>query len=127
MLNEIEYHPPYRTSTEQVDGFFSYDGTKYLVEARWRATQPTKGDIMEFQGKVQDRVHGTRGLFVSATGFRHEVVNDISRKENLVLLMDGQDLIHILEDRIGLIDALEHKITRASKEGVVFAPLLRDL
>jgi hypothetical protein len=124
MLNEIEYHPPYRTSTEQIDGWFSYDGTQYLVEARWRETTPTKGDILEFQGKVRGKLHGTRGLFVSAIGFRDEVVADLDKAENCVLLMDGRDLMHILEDRIGLIDGLEHKITQASKRGVVFAPLL---
>jgi len=124
MLNEIEYHPPYRTTTEQIDGWFSYDGTQYLVEARWRETTPTKGDILEFQGKVRGKLHGTRGLFVSAVGFRDEVVDDLDKAENCVLLMDGRDLMHILEDRIGLIDGLDHKITQASKRGIVFAPLL---
>ncbi len=123
-LSEIEYHPPYRTSTEQIDGWFSFNGTPYLVEARWRETTPTKGDILEFQGKVRGKLHGTRGLFVSAVGFRSEVVEDLDKAENCVLLMDGRDLTHILEERIGLVDGLEHKITQASKRGIVFAPLL---
>lgn len=40
-LEEFEYHPPYRKGTvTQTDGFFSYDGFQYLIEARWRKDPP---------------------------------------------------------------------------------------
>jgi hypothetical protein len=40
-----------------------------------------------------------------------------------LIFMDGRDLIHILEGRIDLRDALEMKIDRASQEGLVFTPV----
>jgi hypothetical protein len=40
--------------------------------------------------------------------------------------MDGRDLIHILEGRVDLQDALKTKIERAAQEGIVFTPLYRS-
>jgi len=122
-INEIEYHPPYKTETEQIDGWFAYKGTEYLVESRWRKAAPTKGDLLEFRGKVEDKLGGTRGLFLSVAGFRSEVIEDWDKRGNLIIFVDGQDLTAILEDRISLPDALDHKIEKASQRGLPFAPL----
>lgn len=122
-LSEIEYHPPFRTATEQIDGWFRYKGTEYLVESRWRKAPPTKGDLMEFRGKVEGKLGGTRGVFVSVAGFRKEVIEDWDRRGNLIIFVNGQDLAAILEDRVSLSDALDHKIAKASQEGVPFAPV----
>jgi len=40
-LHDITYQPPYRKGTvEETDGFFTFRGFDYLLEARWRKTQP---------------------------------------------------------------------------------------
>lgn len=122
-LCEIEYHPSYKTATEQIDGWFRYKGAEYLVESRWRKVPPTKGDLLEFRGKVEDKLGGTRGVFLSVAGFRQEVVDDWDKRGNLILFVDGQDLVVVLEDRVSLMDALDHKIAKASQEGIPFTPL----
>jgi hypothetical protein len=38
--------------------------------------------------------------------------------------MDGRDLVHILEGRTDLRDALKAKIERAAQEGIVFTPFM---
>lgn len=122
----IDYRPPYRTPTEQIDGHFCFQGFDYLVEARWREQQPTEGDISAFKGKVDRKIESTRGVFVSLTGFRQEVVDAVSRggRSNLIL-MDGQDLALILEGQISLLEALDLKTKKAAQEGVVFFPLVK--
>jgi hypothetical protein len=55
-------------------------------------------------------------------GFRTEVVDEFNGKGTNLIFMDGRDLIHILEGRIDLRDALEMKIERAAQEGIVFTP-----
>lgn len=122
-VNEIEYHPPYKTETEQIDGYFHFQGFDYIVEARWRKEQPHSQEIGGFKSKVDKKFQSTRGLFVSIMGFRTEVVNDYSKEGSKILFMDGRDLVYILEERYLLQDALKLKIEKAVKEGIIFYPL----
>jgi len=71
---EINYRPPYRTSTEQIDGHFRFEGFDYLVEARWRKDQPSFADLATFKSKVEGKLASTRGFFVSMAGFRDETI-----------------------------------------------------
>jgi len=122
--HEISYRRPYRTRTEQIDGHFGYRGFDYLVEARWRVKPPTEADLAALKTKVDKKLTSTRGLFVSITGFRSEVVLEFTRGiSSNIVLMDGYDLTLILEGHVSLIDALELKIKKAAQEGIIFFPL----
>lgn len=124
---EIAYRPPYRLPHEQHDGAFEYRSFTYLVEARWRAATPVLGDFALFKAKVDGKLESTRGMFVSMAGFDHDVVDHfagIARGSgNNLLLVDGQDLAMIVQGRVSLPDALDHKIRAASQEGRWWAPL----
>jgi hypothetical protein len=122
--HEISYRRPYRTSTEQIDGHFSYKGFDYLVEARWRANPPSEADLASFKTKVDKKLTSTRGLFVSIVGFKQEVVLEFTRGvSSNIVLMDGYDLTLILEGHVSLVDALGLKIQKAAQEGIIFFPL----
>lgn len=123
-LNEIPYRRSYRTTTEQIDGHFSFQGFDYLVEARWRSERPTEADLGGFKLKVDRKLTSTRGLFVSIRGFRSEVVMEFTKGtvSNMVLL-DGEDLTLILEGHVTLRDGLDLKIQKAAQEGIVYFPL----
>lgn len=126
-VHEITYRTPYRTSTEQIDGSFSFKGFDYLVEARWRKGQPTEADLAALKTKVDKKITSTRGLFVSIPGFRQEVVLEFTRGvTSNIVLMDGMDLLLILEGRVSLIDALDMKIQKAAQEGIIFFPLAQS-
>lgn len=122
-LFEIEYKRPYRTETQQIDGFFSLYGFDYLVEARWRKDQPTESEIGAFQRKVNTKFESTRGLFVSVVGFRQEVARQFDGAGANIILMDGVHLTHILEGRIDLREALKIMIETAVVKGVVYSRL----
>ncbi len=122
-LFEIQYKRPYKTPTQQIDGYFSLDGFDYLVEARWRKEQPTEGKIGEFQRKVNTKLESTRGLFVSIVGFREEVATQFNGQGANIILMDGVHLTHILEGRIDLREALRFMIETAVQKGVVYTGL----
>lgn len=123
-LFEFEYRKPYRTGTQQIDGHFSFHGFDYLVEAKWRKDQPTEGEIGGFQRKVKTKLESTRGLFVSVAGFRQEVVEQFSGQGANIILMDGEHLVHILEGRIDLREALRKMIETAAQRGIVYTRLL---
>ncbi|MCI0625396.1 MAG: restriction endonuclease [Acidobacteria bacterium] len=122
-LFEIEYRKPFRTETQQIDGHFNFLGFDYLVEAKWRQDQPTEQELGAFKHKVDGKLESTRGIFISIPGFRPEVVAQFNGSGPNLILMDGQDLIHILEGRIDLRDGLKKKVEKAAQEGIVFAAL----
>jgi len=122
-LFEIEYRKPFRTETQQIDGHFNFHGFDYLVEAKWRQDQPTEQELAAFKHKVDSKLESTRGLFVSIPGFRTQVVAQFNGRGPNLILMNGSDVIHILEGRIDLRDGLKKKIEKAAQEGIVFAPL----
>ncbi|MEW6621342.1 MAG: restriction endonuclease [bacterium] len=122
--HEISYRRPYRTATEQIDGYFEFKGFDYLVEARWRAEPPSEADLAAFKTKVDKKLESTRGIFFSIVGFRPEVISEFTRGvSSNIVLFDGSDLSLILEGHISLIDALDLKIQKAAQEGIIYFPL----
>lgn len=124
-LHDIRFEPSFRKGTvEQTDGFFVFDNFRYLVEARWRVAQPTVHDLSGFAAKVERKMKSTRGLFVSVAGFRPEVVAEVATASSIVLV-DGRDLMLILEGHVSLVEALRLKIDKASRESEIFYSLAR--
>lgn len=122
--HEINYRRSYRVKNEQIDGYFNYTGFDYLVEAKWRTDSPTESDLTTLKRKVDKKLTSTRGLFVSMVGFRQEIVFEFTRgTSSNIILMDGSDLILILEGHVSLVDSLELKIRKAAQEGIIFFPL----
>jgi hypothetical protein len=123
-LHEVPYRRSYRTAAEQIDGHFEYKSFSYLVEARWRADKPDQGDLADLGAKVGGKLTSTRGCFVSIVGFRSEALESFQRSQpNNIIYVDGSDLFLILDGRITLTDALDHKIEMATARGEPYAPL----
>lgn len=125
-LFEIEYRKSFRnpTNTQEIDGHFYFLSFDYLVEAKWRKDQPTEAEIAAFKHKVGGKVTGTRSLFVSIPGFRREVVEQFDERGSSIILMDGMDLIHVLEGRVDLRNGLRKKIEAAAQKGLVLTQIL---
>lgn len=122
-LSEMEYKKPYKTETQQIDGHFKFDGFNYLVEAKWRKDMPNENEIGGFQRKVITKFDSTRGLFVSVNGYRDEVISQFNGQGANIILMTGEDLMHILEGRIELKEALQIKVDKASQYGIVYSKI----
>jgi restriction endonuclease Mrr len=121
-LFEIEYRKSYRTSTQQIDGHFRFEGFDYLVEAKWRKDQPNESEIAGFKRKIETKFDATRGVLISINGVRAEVIDKFQGERSNILFMDGEDLILILEGRVDLRELLEKKIEKAAQEGIVYWP-----
>jgi len=121
-LFEIEYRKSYRTSTQQIDGHFRFEGFDYLVEAKWRKDMPTEQEIGGFKQKVDTKLESTRGVFISIPGFRQEVISQFSGRGTNIILMDGSHLIQILEGRYDLRDVLRILIEKAAQECLAYMP-----
>lgn len=119
-INDIDYRKSYRnpTNTQQIDGHFNFGGFDYLVEAKWRRDFPNSGEIGAFKTKVDSKLESTRGLFVSVSGFRPEVINEYNGRGAKIIFMSGHEFVFILEGRISLQEALKIKIEKAAQEGI---------
>lgn len=123
-LYEIRYRKSYRAEGEQIDGHFTFGGFDYLVEARWRKVSPTLPDLLAFKGKVDRKIESTRGLVLSMNGFEPDTIRRLrdAGSANLIL-MDGYDLMLVLEGRVSLLDGLQAKIDKAAQEGEMYYAL----
>jgi hypothetical protein len=119
-LFDIDAKASFRIVGEQIDGAFTFEGTEYLFEAKWRKDRAEVSDLDSFAGKVGRKLENTLGLFLSVNGFQESVLSTYSQNRPTLFLMDGSDLSAVLEDRIGLPELLTRKRQHASRTGEVF-------
>ena len=105
---------------EQIDGAFSFDKTDYLFEAKWTKELVSIEDLDAFSGKLSRKLENTLGLFLSINGFSVDAIKAHTTGRKLMILMDGSDLMAILEGRIDLIELLYRKKRYASQTGNIY-------
>ena len=119
-LFDIDAKSSFRIVGEQIDGAFTFEGTEYLFEAKWRKERTDVSDLDSFSGKISRKLENTLGLFLSVNGFQDSVLTTYSQNRPKLFLMDGSDLSAVLEDRVGLPELLARKRQHASRTGEVF-------
>jgi len=110
----------FRIVGEEIDGGFTLDGFHYLLEAKWEKESADRGKLDQFRGKVDDKADATFGLFIAYEGFQSTAVAKHSGRRSPLLLMDGGDLLAVLEQRIDLGDLLRAKRRHASMTGGIY-------
>jgi hypothetical protein len=124
LAHEIDYTPPFRAVSEEIDGAFRYASFDYLVETKWTRAEASLAALDIFKAKVDRRLTSTRGLFLSIASYDPNVVASFEGSaDRNVILMSGEDLALILEGRVLLTDALDLKTSRAARKGRLFVSL----
>jgi len=119
-LFDLDPKASFRITGEQIDGAFSFEGTDYLIEAKWQQKPLTAKELDGLTGKLSRKLENTLGLFISINGFSEEAVNTHSSGRRLVILMDGSDLMAVLEGRIDLVQLLLRKRRKAAETGNIY-------
>ncbi len=127
-LFDLDPKASFRNTGEQIDGAFSFDGTDYLFEAKWQQEQVNAACLDAFTGKVRRKLENTLGLFLSINGYSADGVTVHSAGGAVIILMDGADLMAVLEERIDFGSLLLRKKRHASQTGNIYLPfhLLTD-
>ncbi len=114
----------FRISGEQLDGAFEHKGWTYLVEVRWCDQRQSTDALYAFQGKPDRRIEGTRGLFISMSGYYQTSLDRFSegRKPN-TLLWTGDHIIAILEGRITVPELVDLSVRYAAERSGLLLPL----
>lgn len=114
----------YRPKGEEVDGSFWTHNRTMLLEAKWTGDPHPASSLYQFRGKVEGKLAGTLGLFVSMAGFSPDAVDAlIAGKELNLILMDGEDVRTIVDGKMNIVEALQRKLRAAGDSGTPFFPL----
>ena len=117
----------FKIKGEQIDGAFSMEGTEYLFEAKWQTQLVGAPDLDVFSAKVKRKLENTLGLFLSMSGFIEEGINTHTKSDLKIILMDGSDLMTVLEDRISFLKLISLKKQHAARTGDIFLAAARTL
>lgn len=119
----ITVKKPYKSPGEQVDGGIYFDGAWYLIEAKWHSKRLPVSDVYSFKGKVDGKLSGTKGLFISWSGYSDECSDALSLGKDLnVILFDSSDVE--VAEKVGWKKVITEKLMFASLYGQVYASSL---
>jgi hypothetical protein len=114
----------YKLAGEQIDGSFVLDYRVMLIEAKWVTAEIAASQVYSFKGKVDGKLAGTLGIFLSINGFSKDAVDALLRgKEITVILATGQDLRVALSAGLGFGGLVRQKLRAAAEDGQVLLPL----
>ena len=119
-LFDLDPKASFKITGEQIDGAFSFEGTDYLLEAKWQSEPVPAKDLDSLAGKLSRKLENTLGLFLSINGFSEDAIKAHASGRRLIILMDGSDLMAVLEGRIDLVQLLLRKRRHAAETGNIY-------
>ncbi len=122
-LHDLAPREPFRVIGEQIDGSFELDHEVYLLEAKWQQDPSPVADLYVFREKVEGKSKFTRGVFLSINGVSREAQGAITRgKQPNFFVIDGYDIMMLLEDNMELRAFLRRRQRLLAEEGRVCVP-----
>lgn len=119
-LFDLDPKASFKNLGEQIDGAFSLDGTEYLFEAKWQKELVNKADLAAFSDKVRTKLENTLGVFLSINGYSKDGVSAHQAGGASIILMDGSDLMAVLEERIDFTSLVLRKKRHAAQTGCIY-------
>lgn len=122
-LHGLSPREPFRVTGEQIDGSFELDHEVYLLEAKWQQDPSPAADLYVFREKVEGKSKFTRGVFHSINGVSKDALEAITRgKQPNFFVIDGYDVMMLLEDNMDLTAFLRRRQHLLAEEGRVSVP-----
>lgn len=119
-FSEITNRKPYVHGGRQIDGSLTLDGTTYLIELKFTATQADAADIDTFFKKVTSKADNTMGIMVSISGYSHVAKKEASGARTPILLLDHGHIYLVLSGIIGFTDVIDRIRRHASQTGEAY-------
>jgi hypothetical protein len=120
-ISKITVHEPFKIIGEQIDGAIKYDGHFYLIELKWQKEKVNQPDVASLYLKVEGKIDGTRGIFISMNGYSNEMLKNLPQGKKIqIFLLDGMHLTDVIYQHYSFKQLLEHAISEASLKGCIF-------
>ena len=111
--------------TGEIDVAFTIDGTRFLLEAKWEAGPVSFDPIAKLSRRISQRLSGTRGVFLSMSGYTADARRDALRGQQPdMLLIDRTHLEAMLSGLFSPADLFAELVDRASYRGEVYTGLM---
>jgi hypothetical protein len=94
MLAEADMDPrsSYRPAGEEIDGSFLHPGRTMLFEAKWTSDPVPASTLYQFRGKLEGKLTGTLGVFISIGGYSADAVDALVAGKSLNLVLSTEKI-----------------------------------
>jgi Restriction endonuclease len=124
----LEPRTSYKAAGEQIDGSFFLNASVFLLEAKWHKDPLPASTLYQFKGKVDGKLVGTKGVFISMSGYSEDAVDALTLGKSLnLILFDKKDLDAAITRNLGFRNVLKLKLRKAAEEGLVYFPTEMDV
>ena len=111
----------YRRKGEQIDGAFVSNHRYFLLEAKWHRKPIGNNDLDAFDAKVERRLSGTLGVFISMSGYSRDVADTLVKSKRLKVIMFGAaDMEASFDIAVGFSQVLLAKLRAAAEYGMPY-------
>src|SRR5690606_7951769 len=121
--SEIQNRRPYVTNGRQIDGSLTLDGTTYLVELKFTASQAAATDIDSLRAKVDDKADNTMGIMASISGYSSVAITEASGRQTKLMLLDAMHLYLFLSGATSFAEIVSRVRRHASQTGEAYLPV----
>jgi hypothetical protein len=120
-FEQLDPRSSFKAEGEQIDGSFFLDGSIFLLEAKWHKDELPASAIYQFKGKVDGKLIGTIGVFISMSGYSKDAVDALTLGKSLnVILFGKEDIDAVIIGDSNFRSVLKSKLRIAAEEGVVY-------
>ncbi|HEU4410370.1 MAG TPA: restriction endonuclease [Polyangiaceae bacterium] len=120
-LEGLRPEPAYRTRSEQIDALFELRGRHFLLEAKWTSDAQSVSALYELWCKVDGKLAGTLGVFVSMNGFSEDAAKSLTVGKTVrVILVDGTDVRSAFSGEVQWAELIDLKCRMAAQRGIVY-------
>jgi hypothetical protein len=121
-IHDMQPRLSYSISFEQIDGSLSFDTDDYLLEAKWWANPVERAEADVFAAKICRKGRNTLGIFIAVNGFTEGFRSVAHPNGTPFVTFDGEDLFHVLDERVDLADLLRGKRRHLNDTGSCWLP-----
>jgi hypothetical protein len=122
-LEKLEPRVRIRPPGEEIDGSFFHRDRFFLLEAKWTKDPEPASSLYSFKGKLDGKLQGTLGVFISIGGFAPDAPDALMKGKGLnMLLFDRSDFEACLQAKHSFCKVLDHKLRAAVEDGLAHAP-----
>lgn len=115
---------PNQRSVGELDVTFAHGGRRFILEAKWEQRKIGTGPIAKLQRRVEQRMAGVTGVFLSMKGYSDEALAEVDKGRRLdVLLLDQEHWEAMLTGFVPPQELVDLVTDAASFQGRAYTPL----
>jgi hypothetical protein len=128
ILHKRTYHTKDNKS-EQIDGAIEVYNRIFLFEIKWVSSDLAASELYAFIGKIENKFHGTLGVFISRKKLSENFLNALSKgRRQSVIVIHGDDINLFFEnENLTFSEYIEFAFKELSCDNIVHLPVSKFL